>query len=100
MLIRHAGGSWKQPEDQAYENQEALEVLLAGSMNLVPAPPGEEWLVAARQVPVRVGFIDLVLVGRNGSIAVVECKLAANAEAKRKVVGQALSYAACLWQME
>lgn len=35
----------------------------------------------------------------NGDITIIECKLATNDEAKRKVIGQVLEHAAFLWQM-
>jgi hypothetical protein len=38
-------------------------------------------------------------VDRDGGITIVECKLAANAEIRRWVIGQAFSYAAGLWQL-
>ncbi len=44
--------------------------------------------------------IDLVGVDRQGSIVVVECKLEANREARRQVIGQILEYAGQLHGME
>jgi hypothetical protein len=34
-----------------------------------------------------------------GDIAVIECKLAANPEIKRRVIGQILEHTAYMWQM-
>jgi hypothetical protein len=45
------------------------------------------------------GFTDLLAFSAQGDIAIVECKLAANTESKRKVIGQILEYGAYLWQM-
>jgi hypothetical protein len=45
------------------------------------------------------GSTDLLAFSAQGDIALVECKLAANQEIKRKVIGQILEYAAYLWQM-
>ena len=45
------------------------------------------------------GNTDLLSFSAAGEITIVECKLAANAEIKRKVIGQILEYAAHLWQM-
>lgn len=45
------------------------------------------------------GSTDILAFGPGGEIAIVECKLAANPESKRKVIGQILEYAAYLWEM-
>lgn len=45
------------------------------------------------------GFADVVVVEANGDITLVVCKLRANPEIRRQVVGQALAYAASVWQM-
>lgn len=45
------------------------------------------------------GFTDLLAFTADGDIVRVECKLEANTEIKRKVIGQILEYAAFLWQM-
>jgi hypothetical protein len=41
----------------------------------------------------------VLVVEANGDITLVECKLRANPEIRRQVVGQALAYAASVWQM-
>ena len=45
------------------------------------------------------GSTDVLAFSAQGDIAIVECKLAANPEIKRKVIGQILEYAAYLWKM-
>lgn len=45
------------------------------------------------------GSTDILAFSSQGDIAMIECKLAANQEIKRKVIGQILEYAAYLWQM-
>lgn len=45
------------------------------------------------------GNTDVLAFTADGEIAIIECKLAANAESKRKVIGQILEYAAFLWGM-
>lgn len=47
-------------------------------------------------VPPQVGSADVVVVERDGTITIVECKLAANPGSHGSVIGQALSYAAGL----
>jgi len=45
------------------------------------------------------GYTDILSFSKNGDIAIIECKLAANSESKRKVIGQIIEYAAYLWGM-
>jgi len=45
------------------------------------------------------GSTDILAFSAQGDIALIECKLAANQEIKRKVIGQILEYASYLWQM-
>lgn len=44
------------------------------------------------------GVTDILAFSPQGDIALIECKLAANQESKRKVIGQILEYAAYLWK--
>ncbi len=88
---------WRSPEISAYSNEDALEVLLAASPELLPGLAASP-VVVARQVQTGVGPIDLIAVGLDGSIVLVECKLRANPEIRRAVVGQLLAYASLIWQ--
>ena len=45
------------------------------------------------------GNTDIISFSPDGDIAIIECKLATNPDAKRKVIGQILEYAAYLWKM-
>jgi hypothetical protein len=50
------------------------------------------------ELPTSGGPIDVCIVGMDGSITVVECKLASNPEKRRMVVGQVIDYAAAIWK--
>jgi hypothetical protein len=55
---------------------------------------------AGKEMPISgTGKADVVIVDAAGDITVVECKLAANPEIRRKVVGQLLAYASAISQM-
>jgi hypothetical protein len=98
VLIRRPGEqAWRSPKSSTYPNEEALEVLLATSPELLPAVSASS-LVVARQVQTGVGPVDLLGIGVDGSIVVVECKLHANPEIRRAVVGQLFAYASAIWQ--
>ena len=95
---------WDLVESNAYAAETELQELLAGSPEIVSMDeirPGAGPLVAAvREFNLPpVGFIDILAFTARGDIAIIECKLEKNAQAKREVIGQILDYAAHLWDM-
>jgi len=50
----------------------------------------------ARELPTERGPVDVVLVNKDGRVALVECKLWRNPEARRKVVAQVMDYATAM----
>ena len=52
----------------------------------------DDWHAWQREYKVEVGQIDVLLVSSEGRVAVVETKLAANPEGRRRVLAQALDY--------
>ena len=56
----------------------------------------EEWYPWQKEFPTDAGRIDVLLISSQGRVAVVETKLAANPESRRKVLAQVLDYLAQL----
>lgn len=99
LLIRSSGdSSWREPAGRGYDNEVALQTILVEHPDLVPGVDGSA--IACREFSSGVGPADVVVLDAEGSITVVECKLSANAEVRRTVVGQVLDYASRLWQMD
>ena len=99
MLIRHAGELWRSPESETFDDEAALELLLKDSPNLLPGTQGAPVAVVSQlQVP-GTGPADLVAVSTDGGITLVECKLRANPEIRRHVLGQVFAYASGLWHL-
>ena len=100
MFIRRLGeGSWHTPRTTAYTNEAELRDLLAETPSLLPGID-EGPTATAKEMPIPgAGAVDVVIVDANGDVTVVECKLRANPEIRRRVVGQLLAYASALWQM-
>ena len=98
MLIRRTGErAWHAPAGTTYTDEASLEALLEESPWLLPGPDEDKPLVVVRQLSVATGSVDLFGVSRSGAITIVECKLQANPEIRRSVVGQVFAYAAGLW---
>lgn len=52
------------------------------------------------ELPLASGFVDNLLVSRDGNLVLVECKLWRNPEARRKVVAQIIDYAKDLMRLD
>ncbi len=98
LLIRDGQGDWHEPLGHGYDNEAALQAILVEHPTLVPGVVSGA--IACREFESSVGPADVVILSPDGSITVVECKLRANAEVRRTVVGQLLDYASRLWQMD
>jgi hypothetical protein len=100
ILIRHSGETgWRAPATTAYADERALQQLIAQSPNLIPGNVETPMAVARELAIPAIGYVDVVGVMPGGDITIVECKLKANPEIRRQVVGQVLAYAAGLWGM-
>jgi hypothetical protein len=95
---------WKRAQQRHYESESALQQILYDSPEIIPI----ETVGAGAMKPIIFvketglpgsGFTDLIGIDETGGITIIECKLAANREIRRKVIGQVLEYAAFLWGM-
>lgn len=96
VLVRGVDGRWREPETTAYRNERELQELVMASPDLLT--PAAMATVDEFPVP-GIGYADIVGVGADGAVTVVECKLSANSQVKREVVGQVLAYAGGLWKL-
>lgn len=79
------------------QGEKTLEHLLEKSPDLLTIEGGKPPLFFKRQVALGNNAVDLMGVDADGKIVMVECKLEANREARRTVVGQILEYAGQLY---
>ena len=93
MILTKQDGAWVRAKLSSYGNEAQLRDLLAGDGSLVPGCAGA---AAVTEFRVRTGPIDVLLVDSEGVITVVECKLGANRESRREVVGQLIDYSSAL----
>ena len=96
IVLRRPGGSWRQPDVSSYTNEKGLQQILLETPTLVPGV-GPAAAVEEMTFP-NGGTVDIAIVEPSGAITLIECKLAKNAELKRAVVGQIMSYAAAAWR--
>src|SRR5437016_5240435 len=93
MLREQGKGKWLKVDEHDYEKEAELQQFLLKNPDLIPAELlGEDrksiavW-ISEVGLPGS-GTTDLIGIDEDGNIIVIETKLAANAEIKRKVVGQ------------
>ena len=97
ILVRAKNEPWREPALVGYLNEAEMQTMLAEQPSLIPGVSHRA--LAAREFHTGVGPSDVVVVDQDGTLTVVECKLASNAEVRRKIIGQVLDYAARLWRM-
>lgn len=102
ILIRnHRNEKWQKVRSAAYTNEAELQRLLAEDPALIAGEEvnsqAGEMVAAFREFPLSIGWVDLLGFSDEGDVFLVECKLAANPEVKRKVIAQVLEYASGLW---
>ncbi len=95
VLFRGSDGVWSSPSGSGYANEAQLVVMIAEFPELLPGVSAESFVCREFETPS--GPIDILIVNaRDGSITIVECKLAKNPEVRRKIIGQIIDYAASL----
>lgn len=105
ILIRtNESNTWKVAESIKAKAEAELQKILIESPSLIPIDEIRDgvlplvFAISEFGLPGS-GNTDVIAFSPDGDIVIVECKLATNPEAKRKVIGQILEYAAYLWKM-
>ncbi len=98
-LVRRVGGTWSSPSRRGFALEVELEQLIHDYPEVLPGVSAAAIAVTQFSVPSG-GSVDLVVLEPDATVTVVECKLAKNAEVRRAVVGQILSYASSLTQLD
>ncbi|MBJ8348838.1 hypothetical protein [Antrihabitans sp. YC2-6] len=78
----------------AYDNEDHLQGIIADAPSRVPGVP--DGALTVREFSTSAGPADVCIVSPDGSITVVECKLASNSERRRMVIGQVIDYASAI----
>lgn len=98
ILVRDQANGWREPESKGYPNEAALQEILYAHPTLIPGVSGDA--IACREFNSFVGAADVVVLDAEGNLTIVECKLAANPQVRREIIGQLLDYASQLWKMD
>ena len=99
-IWQNNGIDWHLLTPTGFPNEATLHDLVEQAPHLLPLASSPRLIVIGREVQLGSGFADLIAIEPNGRIAVIEIKLARNAEARRAIIAQVLAYAAYLWGMD
>jgi len=99
-IWRQQDDEWQELPPAGFPSEGKLHDLVAASPNLLPLSGEPSLAVLGREVPLGAGVADLVAVESDGRLVIIEIKLRRNAEARRAVVAQILTYAAHLKGLE
>ncbi len=95
-IWRWQDDEWRRLPPSGFTSEEKLHDLVESSPELLPLSGDPSMVVLGREVPLGGGFADLLAVEPDGRLVVIEIKLRKNAETRRAVVAQLLTYAAYL----
>jgi alkylated DNA nucleotide flippase Atl1 len=96
-IWHHSGESWDLLSPVGFADEASLHDLIAESPHVLPLSGGAPRLVVLGcHVQLGANEADMIAVEPSGRLVLIEVKLAKNAEARRAVVSQILSYAAFL----
>ncbi|MDQ0826903.1 hypothetical protein QFZ60_003076 [Arthrobacter sp. B2I5] len=98
ILIRQGDGTWREAAYAGYALESDLQAILAEHPALIPGVG--EGARTCREFPSEAGPADIVIVDAAGDVTLVECKLAANPQARREIIGQMFDYTSRLWKMD
>lgn len=91
-----ADGRWLPLATTAYLAEAELHDLVHDAPQMLPLAGTPRLTILGKEVRLGNGYADLLAVESTGRLVVIEVKLAANAESRRAVVAQVLSYAGYL----
>jgi hypothetical protein len=90
------GSGWQLLATTGFPDEAALHSLVEQAPQILPLAGSPRLVVLGREVLLGNGYADLIAVEPTGRMAIIEVKLARNAEARRAIVAQVLTYAAYL----
>ncbi len=97
ILVRTDGGQWLAPVERGFGYEADLQRILVEHPQLIPGVGAGA--VASREFQSGAGPADIVVLDPDGTLTLVECKLATNKDVRRVIVGQMFDYASGFFNM-
>jgi hypothetical protein len=99
-IWQNDGAAWRLMSPAGFPDEAALHGLVEQAPHILPLAGVPQLVAVGREVLLGGNWADLIAVEATGRLAIIEIKLAKNAEARRAVVAQVLTYAAFLRGMD
>src|ERR1700674_2828219 len=99
-IWQNNGSGWHLLVPTGFPNEATLHTLVEEAPHLLPLASTPRLIVVGREVQLGSGYAELMAIEPSGRLAIIEIKLARNAEARRAVIAQVLAYAAYLWGID
>jgi hypothetical protein len=94
------GTTWRLLSPSGFPDEAALHTLVEQAPHILSLAGSPRLTVVGREVALGSGYADLIALEATGRPTVIEVKLGRNAEARRAVVAQGLTYAAYLYGLD
>ena len=95
-IWQNDGTGWRLLAPTGFPDEQTLHDLVEGTPQILPLAAFPRLVVVGKEVALGNGYADLLAIESSGRLVLVEIKLPRNAEARRAVVAQILTYAAHL----
>ncbi len=99
-IWHNTGVKWEVLKAAGFPDEAALHTLVQEAPHLLPLSGSPRLVVLGREVRLGTGYADLIAIEPSSRLAIIEVKLGRNAEARRAVVAQVLTYAAHLHRLD
>jgi hypothetical protein len=99
-IWRDDGNGWTLAAPTTFTLESDLHDLVFNSPQVLPLAGQPDLVVLGREVRLGNGYADLLAVESTGRPVVIEVKLRNNAESRRAVIAQIMTYAAYLYRLE
>jgi len=93
-IWQNDGTEWRLLAPTGFPDEQTLHDFVEETFQILPLAGDPKLVVWGKDVGLGNGYADLVAIEPSGRLVVVEIKLSRNAEARRAVVAQVLTYAA------
>lgn len=94
------GSGWKLLSPKGFPDEATLHSLIENAPQMLPLSGDPRLVIVGKEVYLNGNYADLIGIEPDGRLSIIEIKLNKNAEARRAVVAQVLTYAASLAGMD
>lgn len=99
-IWQNDGTNWARLSPQGFPDEKTLHNLIEQGPHMLPLSGEPRVVIVGKEVALSGNYADLLGIEPNGRFVLIEIKLKKNAEARRAVIAQVLTYAASLAELD